>query len=143
LIVPDLNLLLYAHFDGFPQHERARAWWEGCMNGREPVGLAPPVVFGFVRLATSRKVFRPPMEVSAALGVVEGWVARSHVQLLVAGPRHVELAFSLLRALGTAANLTTDAQIAAFALEHQALLCSNDSDFSRFSGLKYQNPIAT
>lgn len=141
MIVPDLNLLLYAHFDCFPLHESARRWWGGVMNGADAVGIAPPVLFGFVRLSTNRKVFTPPMSAETALTLVEQWLARDHVQLLVTGPAHLQLAFALLRELGTAANLTTDAQIAAFALEHQALLCSNDTDFARFSGLRWQNPL--
>jgi toxin-antitoxin system PIN domain toxin len=142
VILPDLNLLLYAHFDCFSQHEAARTWWAETVNGPQSIGIAPPVLFGFIRLGTSRKVFTTPMAVEECLEVVGQWLARENVQLLMAGPRHIELAFGVLRALGTAANLTTDAQLAAFALEHQAQLCSNDTDFARFSGLRWHNPLA-
>ena len=39
MIVPDTNLVLYAHVDGFAEHEAAREWWEGLMNGRTEVGI--------------------------------------------------------------------------------------------------------
>jgi toxin-antitoxin system PIN domain toxin len=141
VIVPDVNLLLYAHFDVFEQHEPAREWWQGLLSDKHEVGIATIVVFGFVRVATNRRVFKPPMTVVDALGAVEGWLARPNVRVLVPGPRHLEIAFGLLRAAGTGGDLTTDAQIAALALEHQAELHSNDSDFARFSGLRWIDPL--
>ena len=141
MIVPDLNLVLYAHMKPYAEHEAARAWWEGLMNGSDDVGLASVVVFGFLRLATHRRVYTTPMSADVAATTIEGWLARPHVHLLLPGRRHLELALGLARSLGTAANLTTDIQIAALAIEHQAELHSNDSDFSRFSGLRWTNPL--
>ncbi len=141
MIVPDLNLLLYAYFERYAQHAAAREWWEETVNGADSVGIAPPVAFGFVRMATNRKVYAPPLGVEEALATVESWFLNSNVQWLVASPKNLEIAFSLLRSEGTAGSLTTDAQIAAFAIEHQATLCSNDTDFGRFSGLKWSNPL--
>ena len=142
MIVPDVNLLLYAEMASFPEHEAARRWWEGALGGGEEVGIAPPALFGFVRIATNPRVFDPPLSVEAALARVERWLEQPSARVLVAGPRHLEIAFRLLRSLGTTRNLTTDAQLAAFAIEHQATLCSNDADFGRFDGLQWVNPLA-
>jgi uncharacterized protein len=128
VIVPDVNLLLYAHVTTFPEHPAARRWWEALMNGNEPVGVAAPALFGFVRIATSARVFDPPIAVE-----------RPHVR--VPGSRHIGMTFSLLRRLGAGGNLTTDAQLAALAIEHQAELHSNDVDFGRFEGLRWVNPL--
>jgi hypothetical protein len=117
VIVPDVNLLLCAHLAAFREHARSKAWWERALNGSTPIGIAAPALFGFVRLATNRRVHEPPMNVDAALAHVDAWLARPHVQFLVPGPRHLQIAFALLRRLGAAANLTTDVQLAAFALE--------------------------
>lgn len=141
MIVPDINLLLYAEIDGFPEHERARVWWEQALNGDEEVGIAAPALFGFLRLATNPRVFQPPIPIEDALRRVETWLDRPQVSFLLPGPRHLDLAFSLLRSLGTAGNLTTDVQLAAIAVEHQAALHSNDADFSRFAGLRWENPL--
>ena len=141
MIVPDTNLVLYAHVDGFAQHEVAREWWEGLMNGRTEVGIGAPVLFGFVRVSTNWRVLDRPMSVDEALANVESWLRRRHVRLLHPGPRHLEIAFGLLRRLGTAANLTTDTQLAALAIEHQSELHSNDSDFGRFPQLRWVNPL--
>jgi toxin-antitoxin system PIN domain toxin len=142
VIVPDVNLLLYAHVDAFPEHARSRRWWEGLMNGRRDVGVAGPALFGFVRLATNPRVLDRPLAVDDALARVEEWLARPHVHFVQPGPRHIEITFGLLRDAGSAANLTTDAQLAALAIEHQGELHSNDADFGRFPRLRWVNPIA-
>ena len=141
MIIPDVNLLIYAHFGALPEHAAARKWWEGLMNGAVPVGLTTPAVFGFVRLATNRRVFDPPLGVEAALSLVEQWLGRPQVRTLLPGARHTEIAFRALRRVGVAGNLTTDAQLAALAIEHQAELHSNDLDFGRFEGLRWVNPL--
>ena len=141
MILPDVNLLLYANVTGFPQHSRARVWWEGLLNGRREVGLSAPTLFGFVRLASNPRVLDRPWPIDSVLARVEEWLAEPLVLFLQPGPRHLELAFGLLREAGVAANLTTDAQLAALAIEHQGEVHSNDSDFGRFPGLRCVNPL--
>lgn len=141
MIVPDVNLLLYAEIAAFPEHAAARRWWEGALAGGVDVGVTPPALFGFVRIATNPRAFDPPMAVDDAIDRMTEWLERPHVRVLTPGPRHVEIALALLRAIGTAGNLTTDAQLAAYAIEHNATLCSNDSDFGRFEGLRWENPL--
>jgi toxin-antitoxin system PIN domain toxin len=142
VIVPDVNLLLYAHVTAFPEHARARRWWEGLMNGAQDVAVAAPALFGFVRLASNPRVLDRPMTVEDALARVEEWMERPHVHFVSPGPRHLEIAFRLLRHVGVAANLTTDAQLAALAIERQGEVHSNDADFGRFPQLRWVNPIA-
>lgn len=142
MIFPDVNLLLYTQFAAFPQHAKARQWWEDLVNGDRDVAIAAPVLFGFLRLATNSRVFAHPLRVDDALDRVVEWLDRPHVHLATPGPRHLEIAFRLLRALGTAGNLTTDAQLAALAVEHQGEVHSNDADFGRFEQLRWVNPLA-
>lgn len=142
MIIPDVNLLLYALFEGFPQHARAHTAWENALNGQEDVGLAGPALFGFVRLATNARVFDRPFEVGAVVRLIEDWLGRPQVHFLTPGPRHLEIAFRLLRKLGVGGNLTTDVQLAALAIEQQAELWSNDTDFARFDGLRWRNPMS-
>jgi len=141
VIVPDVNLLLYAYIRSFGHHVRARRWWEDLLNGDKEVGVPAPAVFGFVRLATSPAVFDRPLAVADALALVEEWLALPHVHFALPGPRHLEIAFGLLRELGVAGNLTTDVQLAAVAIEHQGELHSNDTDFGRFPRLRWVNPL--
>jgi uncharacterized protein len=141
VIIPDVNLLLYAYLTAFAEHVKARRWWEDLMNGDKEVGLGGPALFGFIRLATSPHVFDRPLSVVEALARVEEWLSRPHVRFALPGPRHLEIAFGLLRELGAARNLSTDAQLAALAIEHQGELHSNDTDFGRFPRLRWVNPL--
>ena len=101
MIIPDVNLLLYANIAAFPQPAAARRWFETAVNGEQEVGLAEPALFGFIRIATNPRVFDPAMSADDAVARVEAWLARPHVHFLSPGPRHLEIAFELLRRLGT------------------------------------------
>lgn len=141
MIIPDVNLLLYATVTGFPQHEPARAWLEDALNGSTLVGLTSPAIFGYIRIATNGRVLTSAMPVTDATDRVRLWLAQPNVRFVVPGPGHLEIAFGLLEAIGAAANLTTDAQLAAHAIEQDADLCSNDTDFGRFPGLRWTDPL--
>jgi uncharacterized protein len=141
VIVPDVNLLLYAHIAGFPQHHAARTWWLGALDGDVPVGLAAPAIFGFLRIGTNPKIFDVPLSVGSASAVIHSWLRFPNVTWLTAGPEHLATALRLLQEAGTGGNLTTDAQLAAYAMEYQATLYSNDTDFGRFEGLRWVNPL--
>jgi hypothetical protein len=142
VIVPDVNLLLYAEIDAFPHHAVARRWWEGLLDGDRQVGLASVAVFGFLRIGTNRRVFADPLSIVDALARVRQWLDRPNVSFLVAGAAYLDIAFRLLEQLGTGANLTTDVQLAAHAIEHGGEVHSNDGDFGRFDGLRWVNPLA-
>jgi toxin-antitoxin system PIN domain toxin len=141
VIVVDVNLLLYAVISGFPQHEVTRAWWEDTLNSSTEVGLAAAAIFGFLRISTNPRVLGTPLSVEEATDYINEWLDLPNVCLLTPGRRHFEIALDLLRGVGTAGNLTTDAQLAALAIEHEADMCSNDTDFGRFQGLRWVNPL--
>jgi toxin-antitoxin system PIN domain toxin len=141
MILPDINLLLYAYDSDSPFHSKAAGWWQGCLSGTEPVGLAQVVVFGFVRIGTNGRVFRNPMTALEAAGHVRSWQAQPVVQILEPRADHLAQVLDLFETLGTAGNLVTDAQLAALALEHAAVLHTADPDFLRFRGLRWFNPI--
>jgi hypothetical protein len=141
VILPDINLLVYAYNSDAPDHPRARAWWEGCLSELEPVALPWVVMLGYVRLMTSRGVLVEPFEPATALGHIRSWLERPQVQILGPGPRHLDLLETLSAEAGTAGALTTDLHLAALAIEYRAELHSNDNDFARFSGLRWVNPL--
>lgn len=142
MIVVDVNLLLYAVISGFPQHEAARSWWEQTVGGAADVGLASPAIFGFLRIATNPRILASPLSAESAASYVIDWLDQPNVRFLLPGPQHLGIAFDLLRGIGTAGNLTTDIQLAALALENNAEMHSNDSDFGRFPDLRWVNPLA-
>jgi len=141
MILPDINLLIHAYNADSPKHAKAKAWWERLLNGTDVVGLPWVVVLGFIRLTTHRQVMTNPLPVAGACGHVRAWLAQPAVTLIDPGSRHAEILFGLLESLGIAGNLTTDAHLAALAIEHQAELHSTDADLAKFSGLRWVNPL--
>ena len=141
MIVPDVNLLLYGYDRDSPFHTKAAAWWTACLSGTESVGLPHVVLFGFLRVGTSPRAFRQPMTPAEAAGHIRAWLAQPVVQILDAGAHHVEQVLELLQRVGMAGNLVTDAQIAAVAVEHNAVVHTSDADFIRFTGVRWFNPI--
>lgn len=142
MIIPDVNLLIYAYTAQAPHHAAARSWWERLMTDGEPIGMPWAVSLGFLRLMTHPAVLEKPMRPGPALAVVESWFERPNVAVLDPGPRHLAVLRGLAEDLGLAANLTTDAHLAALAIEHGCTLASNDADFGRFAGLRWANPLA-
>jgi toxin-antitoxin system PIN domain toxin len=142
VILPDVNLLIHAYNRDSPLHATASRWWENLLGGTEHVGLAWVAILGFIRISTHRQVLVNPLPVDRACAEARAWLEQPYVSVLHPGERHAEVLFALLRALGTGGNLTTDAHLAALAIEHQAELHSTDADFGRFSGLRWRNPLA-
>jgi toxin-antitoxin system PIN domain toxin len=140
MILPDLNVLLYAADASSVRHEVARNWLEQAVNGIEEVGLPWVVHLGFLRLATSAKVFPRPMGVDQALEWLDHFRSAPTVVALNPGKAHAGILRHLLLVVGTGGNLTTDAHLAALALEHDAKIATGDRDFLRFPGLKVEFP---
>ena len=141
MIIPDINLLVYAHNDGVPQHGSARCWWEDLVNGAERVGVPWIVSAGFVRMMTHPAVLAHPANPTEAVDCVLEWFRYRHVTPVNPGIDHLPYLRRNLDAAGVGANLITDAHIAAIAMEYQAEVHSNDTDFSRFPGLRWRNPL--
>lgn len=139
--IVDLNLLLYAVNEDAVHHQPARQWWEAAVNGDEPVGLAWVVLLGFLRIATHPAIFPKPLDVESATGKVDAWLALDATRLVREKEEHWDVLRTLLTETGTAGNLTTDAHLAALAITHGAVLVSGDSDFGRFKGLRWENPL--
>jgi toxin-antitoxin system PIN domain toxin len=141
VILPDANLFLYAIDSTSPRHERASAWLAGAMSGSETVALTWVVLLAFLRLSTRPTVFANPLSPRETLDIIDGWLHRSCTTIVHPGDRHASLLRELLEAVGTAGNLTSDAHLAALAIEHGATLLSADADFSRFTGLRWRDPL--
>jgi len=141
VIIPDISLLVCAHVSDAPHHADARAWWEACLNRAGVVGLPWAVMLGFVRIMSSSAVLRNPMPPVEALGHVRSWLDRPQTQILIPGPRHLDILAEIMDSSRAPGHMTTDAHLAALAIETQAELHSNDLDFGRFPGLRWRNPL--
>lgn len=141
MIVPDINLLVYAYDETSPQHGKARHWWEETLSGAEPVGIPWIVVLGFTRILTHPQICADPLAVEEVRGIVAQWMDLPHLRVIQLSNQALELFFDLLEDAGLGGNLATDALIALHAREHSATIHSNDHDFDRFSGIKWINPL--
>jgi uncharacterized protein len=93
------------------------------------------------RIMTHRRILKTPMDAKDCIKAVRSWLNQPQVQILTPGDEHADILFGLLSSIGTAGDLTTDAHLAALAIEYRAELASNDAAFSRFPGLRWFNPL--
>lgn len=141
MIIPDVNLLLYAYDASSPFHRKAAAWLTAIFGGAEAVGLCAPVLLAFVRLSTNAQVFVHPLKIEEAAKYVEEWLEQPNAQLLEIQISDLRQALALLRLAGTGGNLTTDAHIATIALRLRAVVYTSDTDYARFPDLRWHNPL--
>jgi uncharacterized protein len=139
--LPDVNLLIYAVDESPSRHTRARSWLEKTLSGTEEVGFAWLVLLGFIRISTNPVAFAHPLSPARAFDYIGSWLDQSVAAVVQPTPQHAATLRNLLEPLGTAGNLTSDAHLAALAIEHGAQLCSSDADFSRFEGLRWTDPL--
>jgi toxin-antitoxin system PIN domain toxin len=142
VIILDANVLIYAVNLDAPLNKRARSWLEATLLGTETIGIPWTVILAFLRLTTRPGLFRNPMPLDVSFDLIDSWLENPSVIIVEPGPRHRAILRELLSTAGTAGNLTSDAHLAALALEQRAEICSFDQDFMRFPGVKWRNPLA-
>jgi toxin-antitoxin system PIN domain toxin len=140
MILPDVSVLVHAHNSDSAVHERARLWWDQCLEGNEGIGLAWAAILGFVRISTNRRILVRPLAVDDVMRRLQSWLSMPHVHIAHPSDAHFERLRSELERLGTAGNLTSDAHLAVLAMERGYVLYSTDTDFARFAGLRWVNP---
>lgn len=140
MVVVDANVLLYAVNTAGTHHEQSRSWLDTSLEGAEAVGLAWIALLAFIRIGTNPAILPTPMSVDEATAQVEAWLGAPAAVVAQPTARHAGLLRGLLRESGTAGNLTTDAHLAALAIEHGAEIVSYDRDFARFAGVRHRLP---
>ncbi|MFA7344949.1 MAG: type II toxin-antitoxin system VapC family toxin [Terrimicrobiaceae bacterium] len=141
MILLDVNLLVYAHDGTSRHHAKARQWWENQLNGSRMIGLSWVAVLGFIRLLTNPRIYQNPFSPPEILAIIGTWLEQPHVKIIHPSEQHFKILTNLLERIGTAGNLTTDAHLAALAIERGLILQTADADFTRFPGLKWKNPL--
>ncbi|HYB73119.1 MAG TPA: type II toxin-antitoxin system VapC family toxin [Candidatus Sulfotelmatobacter sp.] len=142
MILPDVNVLVYAYRGDAPRHTDYRSWLEETINGDQAFGLADVVLSGFLRVVTHRRVFTPPSPIVHALEFAGTLRDRANCVRVTAGPRHWEIFARLCRDAGVKGNLVPDAYLAALAIESGSEWITTDRDYSRFPGLRWRHPLA-
>jgi toxin-antitoxin system PIN domain toxin len=141
MIIPDANLLIYAHDERSVFHIKARAWWKATLEGDTPVGIPWVVVLAFTRIMTHPQICENPLTGKQAGELILQWLSQPQVRLLQVSEAAIGRFFDLLEQAGSGGNLSTDALIALHAMEQSATVYSNDLDFDRFPGIRWINPL--
>jgi hypothetical protein len=141
VILVDANVLLYAEDQQSPHHEMAREWWDAQLSGASPVCLCWTVLGAFIRIGTNPRVFEHPLSLDQALSRVQSWLDQPCTRIIHPTDRHWIVFQKMLIEGQAVANLVTDAHLAALASEHGCELISTDTDFSRFPGVRWKNPL--
>jgi len=141
VILPDVNVLVYAFREDAPQHERYRAWLRARVAGPEGFGLSELVLSGMLRVLTHPRIFTPPTPVGRALGYADSLRNQPNIVLVQPGPRHWEIFSGLCARVDAKGNLIAAAYLAALAIEHGCEWITTDRDFARFPGLRWRHPL--
>jgi len=136
--IADVNVLIYAQDETATHHRRARAWLEESLSGGESTGLTWATLVGFLRISTKESVFVEPLTPTEALDLIDEWLGHPGTELVEPGRAHRGILRELIESTGTAGNLTSDAHLAAIAIESGATLASFDADFHRFKPLRFE-----
>jgi toxin-antitoxin system PIN domain toxin len=138
----DANLLLLAVDVSAPSHERAASWLTEQLNGDRRVGMPWESLTAFVRISTHPRASEHPLKPGEAWRFVTEWLATPTVWVPMPTERHADVLGRLVDKHNLTGNLIPDAHLAAMAIEHGLDVCSADTDFARFTEIRWRNPLA-
>jgi uncharacterized protein len=141
MILPDVNVLVYAARDDVPSCSQYRAWLETTLAGPEPVAVVTPVLAGFLRVVTNPRVFTQPSSLDDALGFVDAVLAAPAAVVPAMSQRLAALFPEVCRRAGATGDRVPDAYLAAIALDLDAELVTADRGFARYAGLRWRHPL--
>ena len=137
--LPDVNVLIYAHREDAPEHDRYAAWLTALTAADEPFALSETVLAGFLRIVTNVRIFDPPTPMEAAIAFCQCLVEWPRAVMVAPSRQHWDIFIGLCA--GIEGPLVTDAYLAALAIEHGCELVTTDGDFARFQGLRWRHPL--
>jgi toxin-antitoxin system PIN domain toxin len=141
MILPDVNVLVYAHREDAPGHILYRNWLESVINNDQAYGMADLVLSSFLRAVTHPRIFNPPSPLEQAFMFVGNVRNQPNCVLVQPGPRHWRIFEQLCRESYVKGNLIPDAYLAAMAIESGSEWITTDRDYSRFENLKWRHPL--
>lgn len=141
MLLPDVNVLVYAHREDAPDHDRYRAWLTSVLESPRAYGMSDLVLSGFLRVVTHPRVFQRPSPLSAALTFVGEVRDRPNCVAVAPGARHWEIFERTVRSADATGNLLPDAWFAALAVEAGCEWVTTDRDYARFEELAWRHPL--
>lgn len=141
MIIPDVNILIYAHNQSAREHTKAKKWLEDAINSGIAILLPWIVISSFIRITTSPNILSNPLTTYASISRIKNLLSYSNVNIISPSEKHLEILENFTTSIDIEGRNFTDAQIASLAIEYNATLCSNDTDFLKYPGLKLENPL--
>ena len=141
MILPDVNVLLYAFRSDSAHHDRYRAWLDSVVNGHAAYGMSPQALASVVRISTHPRIYARPSRLGDAFAFCEALTGQPNCQIVQPGARHWTIFADLCRRAGANGNLVQDAWFAALAIEQSCEWITTDRDFARFEGLRWRAPF--
>ena len=141
MILPDVNVLLYAMRRDAKQHDEYRAWLHDVINGDDPFGMSTQALASVIRISTHPSAFAPPSTIAEALGFCRTVLASEQCVVIRPGPLHWKIFSELCEQSHTKGNMVQDAWFAALAIEAGCEWITTDRDYSRFAGLRWRAPF--
>ena len=141
MILPDVNIFVYAHSTKAVDHEKYKQWLESVVQGNEAYGICDLALSGFLRIVTNPRIYTPPSAIGDAIAFAEQVRNQPHCVVITPGPRHWDIFTDLCRSAGARGNLIPDAYLAALAIESGSEWITTDGDYARFPGLRWRRPF--
>jgi toxin-antitoxin system PIN domain toxin len=141
VLLPDVNVLIFAHLTGAPRHDEYRDWWESVTNGRDEFGMSWSVLTAFVRVITNPRIAARPVTADDAVSLAERILARQRCVIVSPGARYWEIFSRLCRDVDARGSLVADVAHAALAMEAGCEWMTADAEYARFPGLRWRHPL--
>ena len=141
MILPDVNVLIYAFRADSPEPRKCRLWLKSVVGGDMAYGMSPQVLGAVVRIVTHPRIFVPPTPLAEALAFADLLLDQPHCQAIHPGPRHWEIFRGICQRARASGNLVQDAWFAALAIESGCEWITTDRDYARFEGLRWREPF--
>ncbi len=142
MMLPDVNVLIYAFRKEVPQHAISRKWLDGVVLGSERFAISPLGLAAVVRITTNARAYVTPSSPESAFGFCEDLLNQPHCQIVEPGERHWEIFKRLCSDTDTGGARISDAWYAALAIEWGCEWVTLDRDYARFPGLRWRTPDA-
>lgn len=142
MIAIDSNLLVYAHREDSPWHDKAAARLKGLAEGKSAWAIPWPCIHEFLAIVTHPRIYKPPTPLAAALRQVDAWLESPSLALLGEADGYWPELRRLLESGRVSGPRVHDARVAAICRFHGVReLWSADRDFSRFPVMTVRNPL--
>ena len=142
MVLCDVNILLYAMIERSENHEHYKRMVESLQRSGDRFAVSELILAAVYRIATNPKVFRPTPAIDDVLAYTNAWRRHPLAVAIAPGSRHWEIFERLVKSHRIRGSDSTDAYLAALAIEHGCEWWSTDRGFERFEVLRWRNVIA-